>query len=219
MSNPITVTLIEDDISTLQHLVTSLREDGRFDLIAACDSFEEASRALDAEAPRVLVTDLKLPDGHGFDLIVRARREMATTEIMVISTFGDERTVVKAIGLGASGYLMKDTTPFDIREAVSDLVCGRSPISTSVARHIIRSLQLDDSRDGWEPARPSLTGRELDILWGIAKGFSYKEIAQRLDISPHTVPTHIKNIYRKLDVHSRCEAVFEAVQSGLITLN
>lgn len=214
-----TVTLIEDDAVMRRHLADSLAQDEGFQVLAACGNCADAKTALASAAPQVLVTDLKLPDGHGFDLIELARRELPRTEIMVISALGDERTVVKAITLGASGYLLKDAASLDVGAAVRDLLAGRSPISTSIARYIVKSIQTGSMASAGEAAPTSLTERELDILWGIAKGFTYKDIARTLKISHHTVPTHIKNIYRKLEVHSRGEAVFEALQTGLIALN
>lgn len=218
MSQSITAVLVEDDLETLKHFARSLQDDHRFQVVASCCNCAEARKAFGRFTPHVFVTDLKLPDGHGFELIEHVRREMPMTEIMVISAFGDEQTVVKAITLGASGYLLKDASPLHIREAVVDLMDGRSPISTAVARHIIKSLQPSAGEDNNASAPATLTEREKDILWGIAKGFSYKDIARKLGISPQTVPTHVKSIYRKLDVHSRGEAVFEALQSGLIAI-
>jgi DNA-binding NarL/FixJ family response regulator len=115
--------------------------------------------------------------------------------------------------------LLKDAFPTDIAATVRDLVAGHSPISASNARFIVRRTQ---SHAGPPPGPPldtvKLTPREIDILWGIAKGFSYAEIADHLGLSRQTVPGHIKNIYRKLEVHTRGEAVFEALQQGLIRL-
>ncbi len=219
MNDLTTVTLIEDDVAMRRHFAESLAEDEEFHVLAACGSCADAKSAMASEMPDVLVTDLRLPDGHGFDLIELARRELPETEIMVVSVLGDETTVVKAITLGASGYLLKDASPIDVRDAVRNLKAGRSPISTSIARYIVKSIQARTAGDPSQPAPVSLTERERDILWAIAKGFSYKEIARNLEMSHHTVPTHIKNIYRKLEVHSRGEAVFEALQSGLIALN
>lgn len=164
----------------------------------------------------VLITDLQLPDGHGFDLIRLARKQLPDMEIMVISMLGDEKSVVTAISAGASGFLLKDTQALNIVRNVHELLAGRSPISTSVARFIIRVVQQFDSP---QVAQKVLTDRETDILWGIAKGFIYKDVAEKLGISANTVPTHIKNIYRKLEVNSRGEAVFEAIQRGLINIS
>jgi DNA-binding NarL/FixJ family response regulator len=118
---------------------------------------------------------------------------------------------------------LKDAFPTDIAATVHELVAGHSPISASIARFIVRRTQTAAEPAAEPPPGPALntarlTPREIDILWGIAKGFSYAEIAGHLGLSRQTVPGHIKSIYRKLEVHTRGEAVFEAVQQGLIQL-
>ncbi len=214
----ITILLVEDDPPTLWRLQDALDKAG-FD-VAAAATLGEARASLDGRVPRVLLTDLQLPDGHGIELIREVRQKHPATEIMVISALGDEETVVTAITVGATGYILKDAFPSDIAATVRDLVAGHSPISASIARFIVRRTQAAGSQppSGPELNTAKLTPREIDILWGIAKGFSYAEIADHLGMSKQTVPGHIKSIYRKLEVHTRGEAVFEAVQQGLIKL-
>lgn len=223
------VLLVEDDGPTRAFLAASLAAGEGIELIGAAATLAEARAALaprqpDVPGPDVLVTDLKLPDGDGTELIREVRQRLPRTEIMVISVLGDEATVMAAVRAGASGYILKDARPIDLIAAVRDLVEGRSPISASIARHIIRQVHAPPAAS--TPAAPSpadvgkpvLTAREMDILWGIAKGFTYNDIADRLGISRQTVPSHIKHIYRKLEVNSRSEAVFAAVERKLIRL-
>jgi DNA-binding NarL/FixJ family response regulator len=212
----ITVLLVEDDPPTLWRLQDALQKAG-FD-VAAAATLTEARASLAKRTPRVLLTDLQLPDGHGIELIRETRASFADTEIMVISALGDEATVISAITVGATGYILKDAFPADIAATVHDLVAGQSPISASIARYIVRRTQAHAEPSGPPLDTAKLTPREIDILWGIAKGFSYAEIASHLGMSRQTVPGHIKSIYRKLEVHTRGEAVFEAVQQGLIKL-
>ena len=213
----ITILLVEDDPPTLWRLQDALVKAG-FD-VAAAATLGEARASLAGRVPRVLLTDLQLPDGHGIDLIREVRQKHPETEIVVISALGDEETVVTAITVGATGYILKDAFPSDIAATVRDLVAGHSPISASIARFIVRRTQAaSEPPPGPELNTAKLTPREIDILWGIAKGFSYAEIADHLGMSKQTVPGHIKSIYRKLEVHTRGEAVFEAVQQGLIKL-
>lgn len=214
----ISVLLVEDDAPTCGRLRDALAADGGFSVTTA-STLAEARAALAATPPKVLLTDLQLPDGHGTALISETRAAHPDTEIMVISILGDEESVISAIMVGATGYLLKDAFPTDIAATVRDLVAGHSPISASIARFIVRRTQGAAER----PQMPrlnttKLTPREIDILWGIAKGFSYAEIATHLGLSRQTVPGHIKNIYRKLEVNTRGEAVFEALQQGLIRL-
>jgi DNA-binding NarL/FixJ family response regulator len=213
----ITILLVEDDPPTLRRLRDALAGAG-FDVDPAA-TLGEARSLLGKRVPRVLLTDLQLPDGHGVELIREVRQRFPDTEIMVISALGDEETVISAITVGATGYILKDAFPNDIAATVRELVAGHSPISASIARFIVRRTQARaEPPPGPELNTAKLTPREIDILWGIAKGFSYAEIADNLGMSRQTVPGHIKSIYRKLEVHTRGEAVFEAVQQGLIKL-
>jgi DNA-binding NarL/FixJ family response regulator len=212
-----TILLVEDDAPTSWRLQDALSKAGY--QVRAAGTLAEARAALAEGAPKVLLTDLQLPDGHGVDLIRETRTRLPETEIMVISILGDEESVISAITVGATGYLLKDAFPTDIAATVRDLVAGHSPISASIARFIVRRTQASAEPPPGPPLNTTkLTPREIDILWGIAKGFSYAEIASHLGLSRQTVPGHIKNIYRKLEVHTRGEAVFEAVQQGLIKL-
>jgi DNA-binding NarL/FixJ family response regulator len=216
-AEPISILLVEDDAPTLWRLQDALAKAGYH--VRAAATLGEARAALAGDAPKVLLTDLQLPDGHGVDLIRETRRRFPETEIMVISILGDEESVISAITVGATGYLLKDAFPNDIAATVRDLVAGHSPISASIARFIVRRTQNNpEPPPGPTLNTAKLTPREIDILWGIAKGFSYAEIAGHLSLSRQTVPGHIKSIYRKLEVHTRGEAVFEAVQQGLIRL-
>lgn len=216
----IAVLLVEDDAPTRWRLQDALDAAQEFTVTAAA-TLAEARDSLAAAPPRVLLTDLKLPDGHGLELIRETRQRHPDTEIMVISILGDEESVIAAIRQGATGYLLKDAFPTDIAATVRDLVAGHSPISASIARFIVKRTQEQASTSSAAPHALNavrLTPREIDILWGIAKGFSYADIAGHLGLSRQTVPGHIKNIYRKLDVNTRGEAVFEALQQGLIRL-
>ena len=216
-SQAITVLLVEDDAPTSWRLQDALAKAG-FQVTAAA-TLDEARADLTQGGRTVLLTDLQLPDGHGVDLIRETRQRFPETEIMVISILGDEQSVISAITVGATGYLLKDAFPTDIAATVRELVAGHSPISASIARFIVRRTQnTPEPPPGPALNTAKLTPREIDILWGIAKGFSYAEIASHLSLSRQTVPGHIKNIYRKLEVHTRGEAVFEAVQQGLIKL-
>ncbi len=216
-SQSISILLVEDDAPTLWRLQDALARSG-FHVTSAA-TLAEARASLAQAGPKVLLTDLQLPDGHGNELIRETRRRYPDTEIMVISILGDEESVISAITVGATGYLLKDAFPTDIAATVLELVAGHSPISASIARFIVRRTQSTAEPPPGPPLNTAkLTPREIDILWGIAKGFSYAEIAGHLGLSRHTVPGHIKNIYRKLEVHTRGEAVFEALQQGLIRL-
>lgn len=216
------ILLVEDDAPTRERLCDALLAAGDF-AVTSASNISEALATLSESMPRILLTDLQLPDGHGIELIRRVRRASPTTDIMVISILGDEESVIAAITAGATGYLLKDAFQTDVAATVRELAMGHSPISASIARYIVRRTQASLQPGPDVERRPSLntarlTAREIDILWGIAKGFSYADIAEHLGLSRQTVPGHIKSIYRKLEVNTRGEAVFEAVQQGLIRL-
>lgn len=215
------ILLVEDDGPVRERLARIVGDWPGGRLVGACATLAEATRAIDENSIDLLITDLKLPDGHGVQAIRMLRTRHPAAEAMVISVLADDHTVIEAIEAGASGYLLKDTDPINVIDAITELLAGRSPISSTIARTIVRKLggrgAEQDAAQG-DGAAEKLTPREMDILWGIAKGFTYGELAERLEISKQTVPVHIKNIYRKLQANNRSEAVYEASRRGLIRL-
>ena len=215
------ILLLEDDAPVRERLasIISLWPGGR--LVAACARLADAMAVINDDHIDLLITDLNLPDGHGVQAIRMLRERQPEAEAMVISVLADDRNVIEAIEAGASGYLLKDSDPLDIVDAITELLAGRSPISSTIARTIVRRLggtREPKSATPQPATEHALTPREMDILWGIAKGFTYSELAERLEISKNTVPVHIKNIYRKLQTNNRSEAVYEASRRGLIRL-
>jgi len=216
------ILLIEDDQPVRERLARIIEDWPGGKLIAACGTFEEAVRVISDSPVDLLITDLKLPDGHGVQAIRMLRANQPQAEAMVISALADDRNVIEAIEAGASGYLLKDSDAINVIDAITELLAGKSPISSTIARTIVRRLG-GGRENARQPAADNagsqqLTSREMDILWGIAKGFTYSELADRLQISKQTVPVHIKNIYRKLQANNRSEAVYEASRRGLIRL-
>jgi DNA-binding NarL/FixJ family response regulator len=215
------ILLVEDDAPVRKRLATIVSGWEGGHLIGAVGTLAEARRIIAEEPVDLLITDLKLPDGSGTDAIRALRETRPEAEAMVISVLADDRNVIEAIAAGATGYLLKDSDAINIIDAIVELRAGGSPISTTIARTLVRRLGgRDNEREpkAFTPAGEALTPREMDVLWGIAKGFTYGELAQRLGISKQTVPVHIKNIYRKLHANNRSEAVYEASRRGLIRL-
>jgi DNA-binding NarL/FixJ family response regulator len=211
------VLLLEDDEPLRERFTCILQEWPGGRLVAACATLAEALPHLRGADVDLLITDLRLPDGHGTQAIRTLRAANPQADAMVISVLADDRSVIEAIEAGAAGYLLKDADSIELVEAIEELRSGRSPISSSIARVIVRRLNGPPSAPP-PPLASVLTARETDILWGIAKGFTYAELAQQLGISKQTVPVHVKNIYRKLEANNRSEAVFEASRLGLIRL-
>jgi DNA-binding NarL/FixJ family response regulator len=191
-------------------------------LAGTAGTVAEALAWLDApgQAIDVLQSDLGLPDGSGLDVIRHVARVHPRCECLVISVFGDDENVLASIEAGALGYIHKDSTPEDIAATILEMREGGSPISPMIARRVLSRLVGRAQPPAAVPAQPAerspLSPREQQVLELIARGFSYAEIARLQAVSVHTVQTHIKNLYRKLAVNSRSEAVFEASQMGLL---
>jgi DNA-binding NarL/FixJ family response regulator len=212
---PIRIAIVEDDPALRNHLTEIVTNVDGFALTGTATTVVDG-RELIAQGCDVVLLDLQLTDGSGLDIIRRARASgPADLKIIVISVFGDVRNVVAAIEAGADGYLLKGGDIADTERAIRDVIAGRAPISPGVAGHILARVR---GVPGTLPAPNPLTEKETEVLTDLARGFSYKEVAIRQRISHHTVADHVKAIYRKLSVNSRSQAVFEAVQSGLIDL-
>jgi len=213
------ILLVEDDAPVRERLARIIASWPRGELIAACGTLGEATNVINTARIDLLITDLNLPDGHGIQAIRMLRQVLPAADALVISVLADDRSVLEAIEAGATGYILKDSDPIDIIDAITDILEGRSPISSAIARTIVRKLGGRETKpDAAPPDFQPLTSREMDILWGIAKGFTYGELAERLQISKQTVPVHVKSIYRKLHTNNRSEAVYEASRRGLIRL-
>lgn len=215
------VLLVEDNEPTRERLAGVITKTPGLELIGEAGTLALAQALLRQELPDVLLTDLGLPDGSGIELIKEVRSASQNVEAMVISVFGDERNVIAALEAGAAGYILKDDSLEQIGGSIQQLLDGGSPISPSIARHLLRRFQKppEPEEDTAEVAKSPLSARETDVLTAVAKGYTYNEIADILNISFHTVSSHIKHIYRKLEVSSRSEAVFEALNLRYIDLD
>jgi len=208
------VVIVEDEADVRQRLVNTINDHPCFDLLAECENEAEGLEALLSLKPNVLLTDLGLPDGSGINIIKAIEQNQLDCEAMVISGFQDEHHVFNALEAGAKAYVHKFDDDQSITEAVLSMLKGGAPISPVIARLMLQKFKPATSINNELPE--SLTERQLKILKLVSQGFSSKEIAQKLDISYYTVTTHIKNIYSKLQVNSRTEALHEAVKFGLL---
>jgi len=209
------VALVEDDREARQRLIESIRQQGSLQLAAVYSTGAEALAGLEAGAPDVLLVDLGLPDVSGLDVVRFASGRHPECDILVISIFGDEANVLAALEAGARGYLLKGSLQHDIAFDIQDLRNGGSPLSPVIARQVLKRLR-PAAAGKKSDEETLLTPRETEILNAISRGFSYAETAQLLGVSVGTVHTFLKRIYRKLAVHSKTEAVFEANRLGLI---
>jgi len=214
------VVLLEDDAEIRGYFEECVVSHPSLQLVASFGLLAHARSWFDSHTADVLLTDLGLPDGNGIDLL----RHLATTqpacEVIVVSVFGDEDTVLSCVEAGAVGYIHKDATPADVAQTILDVKDGASPISPMIARKVLGRLRQAAAPRARAPGAPNadlLSPREAEVLELIARGLSYAEIAQLKGVTMHTVQTHIKNLYGKLAVHSRSEAVFEAGRMGLLS--
>lgn len=177
----------------------------------------EAHRLLDAgmQAQLALV-DLGLPDGDGTTLIRPLATRFPACTIVVTTLFGDDAHVFPALRAGAHGYLLKDQPEDRLGAALEGILQGEPPLSPSIARRLLRAFQPTVPEA--TPELETLTPREREVLVLVSKGCRLPELAERLEISRHTVSDHLKAIYRKLNVNSRAEATLEAARMGLVQL-
>jgi DNA-binding NarL/FixJ family response regulator len=219
-SGTIRVAVLEDDASTRKRFCAAVAQAQGMRLVADFGLGGQALAWLEHNDVDVLLADLGLPDVPGLAVIAYCAKRHPRADIMVISMYEDEQHVVRSLEAGASGYLLKDSLEEEITARILELRSGGAPMSPVIARLVLKRFRpVPAASDGKAAADDSWvlpTPRELLILTRIAQGFSYAEIGELEGISRHTVHAHVKNIYSKLSVHSRSEAVFEASRLGLI---
>lgn len=206
--------LVEDDPTFEVSLSQALRELNPECRIDCTRNGADALRLIDRarRAPDLALVDIGLPDVSGIEVISRIRERFNDMPIMVISVISAERSVLAAIRAGARGYLLKDDPPQLIRESIEQAVQGNYPVSPSLARYLFK-LAGEPSPSG-DFAR--LTPKERELLKHLANGSSYADAAEKMGVAVSTVQTHIRSLYRKLDVHSQVQAINKAQDHGLI---
>ena len=217
----IKVIFVENDPNVRLRLQRAISGLADIHEIGSAATYREADALVSQFKFQMLIVDLDLPDGFGLDLIRRTAANMPEVDIMVLANANDDPHVVSAIESGATGYVLKTEIEHSLVSAIRLLAAGGSPVSPEVAKSVLRALRTYTTHTiekTTAPIQPNpLSERETEILQLLAKGMSFNEIGDILTISPHTVTAHIKKIYRKLQVHSRGEAVYEAAQMGLIS--
>jgi DNA-binding NarL/FixJ family response regulator len=210
------VMIVEDDVETLRSFSEAISRDLRTKLVGQARFGRQAIASMAAAQPQVLLVDLGLPDMHGTDVIRHAAGTLPDCEIMVITAFGDERNVLASIQAGATGYVLKDCSDADLVRHVLDVRGGGAPMNPGIARLVLERARSSTVERVRPEAGVDLTARETDVLRLLARGYTYAEIAARLDVSANTVMSHIKACYRKLAVHSGRAAVARGGELGLL---
>ncbi|MEP6675171.1 MAG: response regulator transcription factor [Ferruginibacter sp.] len=202
--NEITVSIVEDIAEVRESIEKLIQQSEDFLLAGSYSNAEQAEQALPDHTPDIVIMDINLPGRNGIDCIKNLKEKCKGSQFIMFTIFEDDQKVFDALEAGACGYLLKKTPKEKILEALKELHEGGSPMSTQIARKVIQVFQKNKSMS--EEAAP-LTKKEKEILELLAKGYLYKEIAEKTSISANTVKQHIHNIYEKLHVQNRTEAI------------
>ena len=202
----ITIAIVEDLDEVREGLKNFLSLDPDLRVIGVYRDAIEAVRGIVLTPPDIAIMDINLPGMSGIDCIAEIRKQTTETQFMMFTVYENDEKVFQALNAGASGYILKSTGLPHIIEALKELYGGGSPMSANIARKLVNAFQ-QRSKDTSRAAIDMLTGREMEILQLLAEGLLYKEIADNLSISTHTVRQHIHRIYEKLHVQNRTEAI------------
>ena len=201
---PITVSIIEDDRRVRESLAVLINGADNLRCLSTHATGEEALREILRQPPDVVLMDINLPGISGIDCVRKLKAQMPKLQILMLTMYEDDEKVFQSLVAGASGYLVKRTSPAELLRAIGEVCAGASPMSGKIARTVVEYFQKLKTDS---PQQQYLSKREEEILNLLTKGYRYKEIADALAISFETVRSHLKNIYDKLHVHSRTEAV------------
>jgi DNA-binding NarL/FixJ family response regulator len=203
LKNTIRVSLVEDHEDVRENIAGYLNEASGFACVSTYASGEEALAHLAKDNPDVVLMDINLEGISGIECVRRLKPMLPQSQILMLTVFEDADKIFSALAAGASGYLLKRMPPAQLLEAIRDVHAGGAPMSASIARKVVQSFQL--ARPAGQEAE--LSAREREVLNGLAEGYVYKQIADQLGVSIHTLRNYIRRIYEKLHVHTRTEAV------------
>jgi DNA-binding NarL/FixJ family response regulator len=201
---PINVSIVEDDNRIRESLAVLINGARNIRCVSAHPTAEDALSQLKARKPDVVLMDINLPKMSGIECVRQMKTMMPELQVLMLTMYEDDEQVFKSLAAGANGYLVKRSSPAELLAAIEEVHSGASPMSGKIARSVVEYFhKLKQDAPGQDP----LSKREQEILDLLVKGYRYKEIADHLAIGFETVRTHLKNIYDKLHVHSRTEAV------------
>ena len=202
----IRVAIVEDSQGTRESLAELLGHAPALQCVGAHPSGEEALRHLSQEAPDVVLMDINLPRMSGIECVARLKQQLPKTQVLMLTTYEEGDMIFDSLRKGASGYLLKNTPPAELMQAIEEVHAGGAPMSPQIARKVVSHFQqIKQPQSDME----KLTRREEEILGLLAKGYFYKEIAEQMGVTLHTVKAHSHHVYEKLHVQSRTEAVLK----------
>lgn len=199
----IQVAIVEDNHDIRTGLMMIVNGVDELECRQTFSSAEEALKILPLHCADVVLMDIDLPEMNGIDCIKLLKEKCTETQFMMLTVFEDDDKIFRSLEAGATGYLLKKTSPAQLVDCIKDLVSGGSPMNAQIARKVVASFNKPKVYKTSE----ELTKREMELLGLLSKGYRYKEIADQLFISQDTVRTHIRNIYVKLHVNSKIEAI------------
>jgi DNA-binding NarL/FixJ family response regulator len=202
-SSTTSVVIVEDITEIREGLQLLINARAEFECTSVFANAEAAITEIPQLQPNVVLMDIHLPGMNGIDCVKHLKPLCPNTLFIMSTVYEDNDNIFESLKVGASGYLLKKTSPDKILEAITEVMSGGSPMSSQIARKVISSFQKKDSIDDSDV----LTKKEKEILKALAKGLRYKEIAAEMSISIETVRSHARNIYEKLQVQSRTEAL------------
>jgi len=210
---PLKIVLVEDKPDVRESWSKLLGSFADFRCVGQCASGEEAIRLIPTLKPDVVLMDIFLPRMSGIECTARLKTVLPKTPIVILTTSDDDEIVFRALEAGADGYLLKRTKPAELRSALLDAMSGGAPMTREIARRVVESFrQKGRSRDD----SIVLTAREEETLLLLTKGYSNKEIADKMSLNVETVRSHLKHIYEKMHVRSRAEAVARYMSAGRV---
>jgi DNA-binding NarL/FixJ family response regulator len=201
----ISVSIVDDENGLRQSIAAFVNNAPGFKCVSAYPSAETALAHLPKERPDVVLMDINLTGTSGIECVERLKAAAPEMQIVMFTVYEDTAQIFQALAAGASGYLLKRSTPDKLLQAIRDVHAGGSPMSSSIARKVVASFQ----KPGGQQARSgeNLSAREQSILECLSKGLTYQQTADQLEISIGTLRTHVRRIYEKLQVHARTAAV------------
>jgi len=213
MSENIKVSIVEDTESIRHSLQAIIEGSPGYVIAGVYENAEDALEDIPLKKPDVVLMDINLPGMNGIECVKMLKQKKVTSQFLMCTVYEEDEKVFEALKAGAMGYIVKKTPPAQLLEAITDLKNGGSPMSSQIARKVVASFNQKKSRS---KEAESLSARENEILDLLAKGFRYKEIAEKLFISTETVRRHVHNIYEKLHVSSRTDAINKVFRNNTL---
>ena len=206
---PITVSIVEDNDKLRGTLARVINRADGFRCVSDYANAEDALKDLPTARPEVVLMDINLPGMNGVECVRQLKQLLPQTQVMMLTVYEDSDSLFNSLRAGASGYLLKRTASARLLEAVRDVFAGGAPLSPQLARRVVQFFSKPAALDS---GLARLTPAEREFLDQLAKGYAYKEIADRMTISIDTVRSYVRTVYEKLHVHSRTEAVVKYLQ-------